>query len=636
MTQAPLMWDWDVVGGAVEWNDDAALGDLVLASTLSTESAWLAAIVAGDRARVRAARATALDAPDRVSHWAVTYHIQAGADAPLLVRERGSVALDAGGVPFRAAGMLNLVEADAQRRASPRPELTAPQLHLFFDWLPHLAWSTDAEGWIDFYNRRWYEYTGTTFEEMEGWGWIRVHDPNDLTRITRVYRQAFSTGQPWEDEFRLRRASDGMMRWHLSRAMPVRDATGAIVRWFGTNTDVHDQKLAGVEYARLLARAERARAEAEGANQARDRFLAMVSHELRTPLNAISGWAQILRTGQVEPKMDAALAKIEANARLQAHVINDLLDVSRVIGGKLTVSREVLDLGTILEEAVETIRPALAKAGVEIVMRGQATGTTILGDRGRLLQVFGNLLTNALKFGGSGRRIEVEVAVDNAHASTTISDQGVGLDAEQISQLFGVFWQANTSSTRRHGGLGLGLAIARQLVELHGGQIEVRSSGVGTGAAFTVILPTTDPVEPVPAIHDDEGEPIRLCGTRVLAVDDEPSARDVLASALLSCGATVSTAASVSEALRALRGASFDVVISDIAMPELDGYELVARARELPGCEHLPMIALTAHAGDADRAKALRAGFDRHLAKPIDVRALARCVSECAQDVRRV
>ncbi|HVH42437.1 MAG TPA: ATP-binding protein [Labilithrix sp.] len=635
MATSPLLWDWDIRHSHVEWNENAAIDDLLLAEALDTEEAWLSSISDGDRQHVRRARASAFDASKgAASHWSSTYGLRTGGERPVLVRERGSVAHDPSGRPFRAAGMLEVVDADIASRTVPGPpRLSEAQLGLFFDWLPQLAWSTTPDGWIDFYNDRWYAYTGSTFEEMEGWGWIRVHDPDDLTRIIRVYRQAFVGGQPWEDEFRLRRASDGMMRWHLSRAMPVRDESGKIVRWFGTNTDIHDQKLAAAEHARLLSRAERARADAEAANKAKDDFLAMVSHELRTPLNAVLGWAQLLRSGAVEPsRTELALGKVESNARIQARLIDDLVDVSRIIGEKLTIGRAPVDLESILQLAVDTVRPAAAEGHVEIEFTRRADCATVLGARERLVQVFGNLLTNALKFGRSGGRIEIAVTSDATQVATSIHDYGIGIERDQLTHLFDPFWQANTSSTRRHGGLGLGLTIASKLVELHGGTLCAESDGAGKGATFTVVLPRAR--EAAPLTSPDDIDPISLVGIHVLAVDDEPSAREVLANALLSCGATVSTAASVSEALRALRSASFDVVISDIAMPEVDGYELVRRAREVPGYERLPMIALTAYASYADRTRAASAGFDLHLAKPIDVRAVARCVSQLvASDV---
>lgn len=620
-----ILWDWALGTGAIEWSGQGDDGALSSASELVTEQRWLQAIVGDDRDRVASARLEGLSSA--LQRWSVAYRIALGSGPSVSVLERGSVAQDSNGRPFHAAGMLELVGDDSPQRVSQEPALSADQLALFFDWLPQLAWSTTADGWIDFYNQRWYAYTGTTFEQMEGWGWIRVHDPDDIIRVTRIYRRAFATGQAWEDEFRLRRASDGMMRWHLSRAMPVRDASGAIVRRFGTNTDIHDQKLAAIEHSRLLARAESARAEAEAANEARDRFLAMVSHELRTPLNAVLGWAQLLNTGSIEPsRASSILGKIESNARLQAKLIDDLLDVSRMIGGKLLVGSQPIDLASAADLAVDTVKAASASAGVEIVVTHAQGPTVILGERERVVQILVNLLTNAIKFGKTGRRVELTLESDEKATSVTVRDFGVGLTAEQAAMLFAPFWQADTSTTRKHGGLGLGLAITRHLVELHGGTIAVSSDGPGSGATFRVSFPNAHIAHDATPVG--ERNAISLSGLRILVVDDEQSAREVLAAALLSAGANVSTAGSVSEALRVLRAGTYDAVISDLAMPEVDGYELAPRARELPGYAKLPLIALTAFAGEADRAAALRAGFDRHITKPIEIGAVAACVVE--------
>jgi PAS domain S-box-containing protein len=240
--------------------------------------------------------------------------------------------------------------------APPRVPSSENEFESFVQSLPLLAWETDPNGWIYYYNERWYEYTQTTFEEMEGWGWVRVHDPLDLPRMLRVFREAVASGEPWEDEFRLRRGSDGALRWHLSRAVPIRDESGRVVRWFGTNTDIHDQKLALEERERLLQIEQRLRHDAERASREKDEFLAVVSHELRTPLAAVVGWTQALRSTFSDPQLLGPIDRIERNTIALSRLIDDLLDVSRIISGKLEMETSVVDAREALDGALDAVR----------------------------------------------------------------------------------------------------------------------------------------------------------------------------------------------------------------------------------------------------------------------------------------
>jgi CheY-like chemotaxis protein len=313
--------------------------------------------------------------------------------------------------------------------------------------------------------------------------------------------------------------------------------------------------------------------------------------------------------------------------------VEDLLDASRIIGGKLKVDLCPVDACAAVRAAVETARPAAEAKGVIVELRSSAGPCPVRADAARLQQIVSNLLGNAINFTERGRRVHVSVRCGGARVEIEVRDEGEGIEADFLPHLFSRFTQADRTSTRRHGGLGLGLAIVRQLVELHGGEISAHSDGLGKGAAFTVRLPALSEAEalgaaaPLPA--EAEAPAVPLVGIKVLAVDDEPSAREVLAEVLLSCGATVTLASGVHEALRAFKLDPPDAVVSDIAMPELDGYALVERIRALPApAARTPVIALTAYASLQDRERALRLGFDRHLPKPIEPGPLSRAIAD--------
>jgi signal transduction histidine kinase/CheY-like chemotaxis protein len=392
--------------------------------------------------------------------------------------------------------------------------------------------------------------------------------------------------------------------------------------------------------ARLYRQAEGARAEAEVANRAKDEFLATLSHELRTPLNAILGWTRILRKEDVDaPTRGRGLEVIERNVRAQARLIEDVLDVSRIITGKMQLAVRRVDLGAVIDAALESVRPAALARRIDLapIVEGPAS---IKGDPERLQQVLWNLLSNAIKFTPEGGRIEVRLVPGGEEARIEVTDSGKGIDPEFLPYVFDRFRQADSSSTRAHGGLGIGLALVRHLVELHGGSVEARSAGPGLGSTFAIHLPVGGPatadegVAPVPAATVSRasltGLP-SLRGLRVLVVDDESDARELLGVILRGKGADVEPVASVADALAAFAEARPDVLVSDISMPDADGYELIRRLREGEGDAALtPAIALTAYARDRDRERALASGFQLHLAKPVEPDDLVLAVANLA------
>jgi signal transduction histidine kinase/ActR/RegA family two-component response regulator len=393
------------------------------------------------------------------------------------------------------------------------------------------------------------------------------------------------------------------------------------------------QKRAQEERALLLA-------EAEAANRTKDEFLATMSHELRTPMTAILGWAQLMRSDTLkETDFAHALEIVERNARAQTKLIDDLLDISRIITGKLRLDVRVVDLAAVVEATIDSLRPTAEARAIRLQAMLDPQAGPVSGDTDRLQQVVWNLVSNAIKFTPKGGRVQVVLARVNSHVEVTVSDSGKGINAEFLPHVFDRFRQADGSTTRRQGGLGLGLSIVRQLVELHGGTVSVESEGEGQGVTFIVQLPL------MVTRRSDAGAPERrhptaggatsfdcppsLTGLRVLVVDDEADTRGLLRKVLEGCGSEVTTAGSAAEALEAIARTKPDVLISDIGMPGEDGYQLIGkmRARETGTADRIPAIALTAYARVEDRVRALNAGFQVHVPKPIEPAELVAVVA---------
>ncbi len=383
-----------------------------------------------------------------------------------------------------------------------------------------------------------------------------------------------------------------------------------------------------------LEREQRARRESEAASYLKDEFLMTVSHELRTPLTAIYGWVRMLAAdGLVDDQRRRALAAVERNARAQTRLIDDLLDVSRAISGKMRLDARPVNISEVLHAAIETVGPALEAKSIQFESAIDAEVGAVVLDPDRTQQIVWNLLSNAIKFTPEGGTVRLALVRRGSNIEIAVSDSGVGIDPDFLPYVFERFRQADAGSRRRFGGLGLGLAIVRHLVELHGGTVSAESEGEGKGATFRVVLPiraspadaVTSAVEPPPAFPGTG--PARLDGVRILVVDDEPDARELFASILEAAGGTVLTAASARDALRILEDDGAQVLLSDIEMPGEDGYELLHRARANPRLAGVIAVAVTAYARTVDRRRALAAGFDWHLAKPIEPSELISLVA---------
>jgi PAS domain S-box-containing protein len=449
------------------------------------------------------------------------------------------------------------------------------------------------------------------------------------------------------DHFETERVRKDGRRIQISLSVsPIRDGSGTIIGAAKIARDVTQRRALEEERDRLLGREQEARATAEAANRAKDAFLATVSHELRTPLSPILAWTSMLRQRTLaEGQTEKALATIERNARAQAQLIEDLLDVSRIVSGKMRLEVRPTDLATVIHAAIDVVGPAAdaKEIRMEVVLDTQ-TGP-IAGDPARLQQVVWNLLSNAVKFTPKRGRIQIVLERVNSHVEIAVSDTGQGLDPRFLPHIFERFRQADSTTSRMHGGLGLGLAIVRHIVELHGGTVHAESPGPGQGATFTVKLPlviftrTAGELERRHPTAGDERPPEpypRLDGVRVLVVDDEPDSNDVVSTLLGSAGAEVRVAASVAQALDVLSRWLPDLVVCDIGMPGEDGYALVAEMRRR-GDElaRIPMIALTAYATRDDRVRILAAGFQMHVTKPIDPLEVVTSIANVARSVRK-
>ena len=457
--------------------------------------------------------------------------------------------------------------------------------------------------------------------ELEGQGYFKLLD--------EVYR----TGEPFvgrEIPALIQREPGGPPeeRFFDFVYQPIFEADGSVSGIFAHGVDITEQV--------------RARREAEEANQIKDEFLATLSHELRTPLTAIIGWSAMLRGNKFDEAATAnALETIERNAKAQARIVEDLMDVSRIITGKLRLDVQAVELASVVAAAVDAVRPAADAKGIRLQALLDPQAGPVSGDPARLQQVVWNLLTNAVKFTPKGGRVQVRLERVNSHVEVTVSDTGQGIPAEFLPHVFDRFRQADQTYTRAHGGLGLGLSIVRQLVELHGGTVQAESGGVGQGATFVLQLP-------VMVARRQAGQPERrhptagggaplecppsLAGLRVLVVDDEADTRVLLRAMLERCGSEVMTAASAAAALQLFEQSRPDVLVSDIGMPGEDGYALIGWVRRLEAgrSERVPVIALSAYARAEDRVRALRAGFQVHVPKPIEPAELVAVVASLA------
>ncbi len=517
---------------------------------------------------------------------------------------------------------------EALSKAMAELKISEKHFRLIADLSPVHLFRTGPDGDVTFMSPSFLSVTGMPRDHVMGFDWFDAVHPDDRDRLMAGWQQALVTQENFQAEFRLR-AITGEYRWYRTRVVPDRDDSGTVMGWVGATVDLHELHLALDERAEAVEKAENARRLAEDASHLKDEFLATASHELRTPLNAIVGWVHVLQSGALtdEEQRRQAVNAIDRNAKIQTRLIEDLLDVSRMIQGRVSLTVAPLDARSVIDSAVETINSAAAAKDITIAIERPSEAIPVIGDEHRLRLVVWNLLANAVKYTPKGGRIEVSLSRDRARAILKVTDSGDGIDPSFLPHVFEPFRQG-TSATMRTG-LGLGLAIVRRLVDLHGGRITAESAGVGQGSTFTVALPVAHGVAATTVSATPEPQFQQL---HVLVAEDDADSAAAVTAILKLHGCETKTAPTAAECLRITGEWPIDVLICDVGLPDDDGYGLLRRLRLLPEGERIPAIALTAYARPEDRAKALAAGFRAHLSKPLDPESLLKELSSAAKE----
>ena len=475
--------------------------------------------------------------------------------------------------------------------------------------IPLIVWSTQPDGRHDYYNQQWYDYTGVARGSSHGQGWKKLFHPDDLQVAMKNWRHSLATGAPYEVQYRLRHQS-GDYRWVLTRARPVHDAQGAIARWLGTCTDIHEQKAAQESL--------------QQANRLKDEFLAMLAHELRNPLAPIASAADLLSRRALDAAGVLQLSEvISRQARHMTHLLDDLLDVSRVTRGLVTLEKKPVDLASIITDAVEQVGPLLESRAHRLVLQLDPRPAQVSGDRMRLVQVLGNVLNNAIKYTPNGGSIALQTVVNDGQLKICVRDNGVGMSGDLLKVAFELFTQGERTSDRTQGGLGIGLALVRSLVGLHGGTVSVRSPGVGQGSELTIMLPCVAQVGvPIGPVAHEGGATPDGQSLRILVVDDNIDAAQLLGMFVELLGHQVFVQFHPADALECARQVLPHICLLDIGLPDMDGYTLARQLRQLPGMQDTVMAAVTGYSQRKDKQAAFAAGFNAHFAKPVDARQL--------------
>jgi PAS domain S-box-containing protein len=530
-----------------------------------------------------------------------------------------------GEIEYLIPSGIDVSDREASKQALKESE---DELRLITEIIPQQIWTALPTGETDYINQRWQEYTGVALEQIKTHGWSSIVHPEDLPQVIQAWNDSIQTGKKYDLEARLR-GEDETYRWFLGRARPLRNQAGKIIKWYGTNTDINLIK----ELEEKLRKQTKDLIEA---NRLKDEFLAIVSHELRTPLNPILGWSQLIATGKLDADKTAqGIEIIQRNAKLQSQLINDLLDVSRILRGKLDLKISAINLESIIRSAIATVQLAAEAKSIQIQTELDSNVGQVSGDAGRLQQIVWNLLANAIKFTPEAGQVTVKLKRIGTKAEIEVQDTGQGIAADFLPYVFDRFRQAESATTRKFGGLGLGLAIVRHLTEIHGGTVSVTSPGEGNGATFRVQLPLINTLTLKPADSNLVNEPVkanRLKGIKILVVEDEIDSRNILTFVLEQEGAEVIPVNSANAALQALNQSLPDLIISDIGMPEMDGYTLITQIRALPQGKKIPAIALTAYAGETDRQRSLDVGFHKYLSKPINISELIDTIMQLITD----
>ncbi|MBE9155291.1 PAS domain-containing protein [Nodosilinea sp. LEGE 06152] len=635
------LWDWDMVANEVTWSEEYYNLYGIEPDVVPSYENWLACVLPIDRSRVGQEVQAAIEQGKNLK---VNFRIDHPDEGQRWIMVRGQTFYDADHSPIRMAGIaINITEQKRFEQALIESEAIArtraEELATLMETAPAAIWiAHDANCHQITANRMAHELMQTEPGSLT----TATPPPGTVTLPFKQCRQgqevppqdlpmqkAIRTGQEVTDQIEFVYL-DGTVRSIYGKAVPLFGPNGVARGAIGGFTEITSLKQSEQEREQLLQRERVAREEAEQANRLKDQFLAVLSHELRSPLNPILGWSKLLQTRSFDSeKTKRALATIERNAQLQAQLVDDLLDLARILRGKLHLTPMTINLAGVVESALETVKTAAAAKSIALQLDLDRT-VRVAGDAARLQQIVGNLLSNAVKFTPDAGQITVMLRSLRDQAEISVQDTGIGISPNFLPHLFESFRQEDISITRKHGGLGLGLAIVRQLVDIHGGTITAHSLGEGQGATFSVRLPQLAPeVEDDPAAALPQPA-LDLSGIRVFSVDDSADTREFLTVLLGQYGAEVVTVGSATEALEKIKTWPADVLISDIGMPEIDGYSLIQQIRALPSDQggNIPAIALTAYARYEDQQQSLASGYQRHLTKPLDLEKLVQAIIE--------
>lgn len=488
--------------------------------------------------------------------------------------------------------------------------------------IPQLAWTSRPDGYVDWYNDRWFEYTGLTSEQMQGWGWQQIQHPDYLPAVLERWKHSLETGDPLDMLFPLR-AANGSFRTFLTRAVPYRNEEGQIIRWVGTNTDISEQQ-------KLQDDLRAAAKELSEADRRKDEFLATLAHELRNPLSPIKTAAQLMQMpGNNLNEFRDLSSIIERQVNQMVRLIDDLLDVSRISRGKITLQKQPCRIADIVKGAIEAAEPFIQQCGHTLSVDTSAENLVIDGDAARLIQVLVNLLNNACKYTLNQGHIYLSIKRNGKNVDIVVRDNGIGLLPDQLTRIFEMFAQVDAFGERGQSGLGIGLSLVKNLVEMHEGTVKAESPGPNQGCVFTVSLPLVDAKVAkkfVGAEPSSNQPPFKTY--RILVVEDTRAIRYVLTRLLQTMGHEVSEAENGQQGYEKALEVKPEVVISDISMPGLTGYELAQKIRSHADMKDVVLVALTGYGQVADRNKAKESGFDYHLVKPVDAKTLSSFLSE--------
>ncbi len=609
-----VIWDWNLLTDEVVWNEGLQTRFGYEPHQIEEDAVWwYEHIHPEDRERVVHGIHEAIDHGE--TFWTDEYRYRRGDGSHAMVFDRGQIVRDENGKPSRMVGsMLDLTERiEAQERLRQSEE----KFRLMADTIPNLAWMARSDGYVFWYNQPFFEYTGTTPEELEGWGWQSVHDPEVVPEVLERWQHTLATGEPFNMVFPLKGA-DGTFRPFLTRVNPLRDEAGEIRYWFGTSTDISEQQESQTRLREIAAQLSEA-------DRRKDEFLATLAHELRNPLAPIRMGLEAMRVFAGDPETMAEIRDtMERQTQQLIALVDDLLDVSRITRGKLELRRARVELKDVVSSAVEASTPFIREAGHTLSLTIPDDSLPLDADPHRLSQVLSNLLNNAAKYTPEGGTIDFRARQQQDRVILSVKDNGIGIPQEMRDRIFEMFAQIERPMEKGYTGLGIGLTLVKSLVEMHDGNIEVFSEGEGRGSEFVVHLPLAG-VSTTQAVRKKALSGGGTSGKKrkVLIVDDNIPAAQMLSLVVKMLGSEIELAADGQEAIEVAERFRPDVVLMDLGMPRMNGYEATKHIRSQPWGQDMLIVALTGWGQDQDKQRTQEAGFDHHLTKPAEPATLS-------------